>query len=60
MLKSEIPIDPMDGLPDVPAMVEQGMHIHEALAIWADFKTRHRPLSHPASQVHPQSSQEPC
>lgn len=61
MLKSEVPIDLMDGLPDVPVMVEQGMAIHEALRIWDEFKTfRHQQALHSSSQEHLQSSQVPC
>ena len=37
-----LPIDPEDGLPNVPAMVDNGMAIHEALAIWAEANSRLR------------------
>ena len=61
MLKRQVPIDPMDGLPDVPLMVEKGMAIHEAISIWCDFKTFHRQLqNYSFFQERPQSAQEPC
>ncbi len=60
MVKSQVPIDPMDGLPDVPLMVEQGMSIQEALLLWSEVKTFPRPLSHRSSQERQQSSQGPC
>ena len=49
MPKSEVPIDPMDGLPNVPLMVERGMSIREALVIWDDFRKSHH---HPSQDCH--------
>ena len=43
MPKNKVPIDPMDGLPDAPFLVEGGMPIHVALDIWGQSnKPRHQ------------------
>jgi hypothetical protein len=47
-----IPIDPEDGLPDVPAMVDGGYSITEALKIWVEANPS-------PQQEHPEPFQEP-